>query len=845
VLELRGTRFAAKAEDNEVHVGGERALVLDATSDRLRVLTGPRTRTGPVSVKVGSASGTWVSDFRVISPRDPNEGPPIVFQGAGAGVMSGAPTSGTLRVLVSLVRPTDRTPTNPTTARQTVIERWADVATFYKQASYGDLNVQVDVTSTFAEISGAEADYLDPAVENIDPNVLDRFVAEAAQAAVDDGMNLDDYHMMAATIFLDGLFIRAWGNWSNDNFSYRSDDGSVDIHLTTASPLSLIAIQETANWGRCAHELGHSLVDAPAFTGDDTSALEEDVYSSTLIDPGTATADRFEMMGAHDTHPLFSGYNMEQLGWYDAGNIAHIQWDRNPKSQTFDIVAHGISQNSNAARFHLVRIDVSSGLQYYLQVRQSPGSTAQIFDDSIPTGGAADDGGLIVTTVLSETVNNNHQMRFITLLHDQKVMAEDELASDPARALTITVEDVLQARPMVCRVRVEWAQSLSPDPSGKFDLSIEPWDSRWQTPDVWVDRLPFGTFDKPLDSEGRPLGNGDKPRPGEINKVRARVSNDGTDPASDVKVTFYTVEPPGVGDNGNWAPIHTATIASIAAHGSEEAAANWVPLVGRHTCLKVFLGQQLGEVAYGNNAAQENVFDFEAPASSVPAPVVTPLAVRNPRDEEALLLLTVQGVPDGWTVGLSHAWLRLGPLAERIVELRVVPLFDYQAYLRDEVPREANIQVVGYWPKTYREAGIASRMLPIGGVTATVRPKQRVEIELTADPRGLDTITATGALVPGLAGQVVRVECHRPDGDIDYAVTTTSTEGRFRAELHTGRQRGPHRLIARTINALDAAETESKALIVDTGGGTAPTPDLRWLTGGRFGRLVRRLTNPS
>lgn len=825
VVEVLGQRFAARAQDNEVQVGGEKALVLEASPSRLMVLTGPGTTTGPIAVRVAGRTATGPHPFTRKGAL-PGEGEPIIFAGRGTRPSAGAPTSGTLRVLVSLVVAKDRTVTGGTAARNDVVDRWADVTTFYEQASYGDLDVQVDVTSDWVVLSGNESDYLDSSVNNIDESVLDRFVAEAAQAAVDDGKDLDDYDVMAATIYLDGGFIRAWGGWSQTNFSYAPES----INLTAASAIALIAIQETANWGRCAHELGHALVDAPSFTGDDTSALGEDVYASDLVDPNAATADQFEMMGSHDSHPLFSGYNLEQLGWYDAGNIASVQWDRNPNSQTFDIVAHGTAQNTNAAHVHLLRIDVAPGLSYYLQVRQRPdASSTQIFDTSIPTGGAADDGGLIVTTVLSETVNNNQQMRFITMLHDEQVLAEGESATDPARALTITVDDVVQTRPMVCRITVEWAQTVTPDPAGKFDLTITPWDSNYQSPDIWVDRDPYGTFDQPTDAAGRPQGNGDKPMPGEINKFWARVTNSGTDPASNARVTFYTVEPPGVGDNGNWAPIHTETIATIAANDSEDVAANWVPLVDRHTCLKVFLSDQLGEVSHGNNSAQENVFDFEAPASSVPDAVTTPLAVRNPLDQEATILLAVHDVPSGWVVGLSNSWLRLGPRAERTIRLHVVPLLDIAAYLTREVPREAPIRVVGYMPQTYqRHDRVSSHMQPTGGVRATVRPKQRVDIELAADPSD-DRIAVTGAVSRMGAGESVRIEVDQPSGERKVVATTTGTDGRFSGVVSTSGEAGRYRIVARTFNSPNAADARSRPVVVEMGGSSGG-PLVTWPT---------------
>lgn len=52
-------------------------------------------------------------------------------------------------------------------------------------------------------------------------------------------------------------------------------------------------------------------------------------------------------------------------------------------------------------------------------------------------------------------------------------------------------------------------------------------------------------------------------------------------------MTFYSVTPPGVGDNGSWAPIRTAAVGSIAGGSFFDATTVWVPQVGEHTCLKV------------------------------------------------------------------------------------------------------------------------------------------------------------------------------------------------------------------------------------------------------------------
>ena len=218
------------------------------------------------------------------------------------------------------------------------------------------------------------------------------------------------------------------------------------------------------------------------------------------------------MMGNHDSHPIFTGYHLEKLGYYQAANIKEVQWDRNPHSEDIDIICHGLAEDTSASRLHILKIKVSNALSYFVEVRQRPGSTAQIFDDSIPIGAAPNQGGVIMTRVIADEMHNNQQTRFITLMHDDRVQIQGDFIEDPARALRITVlNDSVQARPLVCRVRVEWAQTIVDDPAGAFDLNVEPWDSNWQSPDIWVDRDPFGSFDNPTDAQGRPGGNGDSP----------------------------------------------------------------------------------------------------------------------------------------------------------------------------------------------------------------------------------------------------------------------------------------------------------------------------------------------
>jgi M6 family metalloprotease-like protein len=840
IMVIAGNGFSAERRENQVKVAGESALVVEATVDRLVVITSHLTRTGPVEVTVDGDVAVGPRDFQVLpwpKPASGDDGPPYSYAGVGPGSAPSAgtvPPTGTAKIMVVACYPTDKVPADLAATRQDIVDTFAEVTTYYDQASYSALDVQVDVT-TFVPLLG-NADYYHRAngaagYPNIDGAVLDQLMAECAQGAVDQGFDLDDYSVLVASIHLPGLSVRAWGGWSSSNFAY--DDGAgTTINIVTSHPLGLIAQRHDADWGRAAHEFGHNLVDGGLVLG-------EDVYGSDLVDPGSATVQNFDLMGNHDSHPLFSAFWIHQLGWYAVANVRQLAWDRNPFSQEFDLVAHGLTQDADPNRVHVLRIKVADGLYYFVEVRQRPDTTGtdpQVFDGNIPLPmGGTPDGGVLVSRAIVGELNNNQQTRLVTLLQAQeRVMITGETAVDPLRTLRITVvNDSIQARPRVCRVRVEWAQEIAETPGGDFDLRLEPWGPGWETVDIWIDRNPFGPFDH-SDASGNPTGNGDKPRPLEINRFEARVRNDGTADAANVLVTHYAVEPPGVGDNGNWSPLLTYSLPNVPAGGSVVGRVNWVPLVGEHTCLKVAVSQQLGEVTGGNNSAQENVFEFEPAASSVPDPVSMTVAVRNPLKERSLVHIGLEGVPFGYYVYFPHRWLWLDPLAERKLDLLVIPWIDF----RENKHRTADVRLYGRVPRVYEEplditGNPASWLAPIGGINAQVTPKHRGKIRLDrkAKRQGGEQVAVTGTVEPNIADQQVRVDMTRPDGKIQVEAAYTDVAGRFSATFDLGRkgQRGSkekaqtmapgtYAFQAHVMGATRIAPTDSNVVFIQIGG---------------------------
>jgi len=838
VLDIYGTNFSPNKEDHTVTVGGKEAFVLAATPTQLTVITSLSTITGPVTVEVGGHSDTGPVDFTILPApvaAKGEDGPPIFYTGrgrpepgAGAGPSAGVSAQGTIKALIVVCYAQDRVPANQTTVRNDVIAEFDNAPVYYDEVSYGDTDLQLTYTN-WVPLTGNYADYIDGSISNF-AWPADRILAEAAQGAVDQGDDLDDYIFMAVVMYLGGGFARAWGGWSQSNFAWNGTDlngNPVNINVTASHQLGLTTIGENADWGRFSHELAHSLVDAGAVLG-------EDVYSSDLVDPTVATAAQFDLMGSHDSHPCFSGHFMRQLSYYDSNNVTELQWDRNPFSQTYTVVAHGTAQNTNSGRKHLIRISVGAGVFYYIEVRQRMDPATAKFDTSIPVSGA-NNGGLLVTKVFVDEVNVNQELRFVTLLHDVGTQDVGAVIEDPARALRITVNSVVQTNPLALSVTTEWAQTIADDVDGTFDLRLTQTSVPWVSDDIWVDRQPWGIANE-TDGDGNIVATREKPRPGEINHLFGQVFNTGPDDTANVKLTYYAITPPGVGDNGAWAPIGMSTLPSLLASTAASDSINWTPLVGEHTCLKVYASAQFGEISGKNNQCQENVFYFAPPASSPPEPVRMKIAVRNPLEHESPILLTTMNVPQGYLIHLPLKWVILPAKGQREMDLTIIPYLDIQVYRKELRFRSAPIQVRGHVPREYSQEEVGTGVpafthRTVGGITANVTPKFRAEIEAEPDKECKTGIGVIGWVRPPMEGQRITVAVHPVGGEKFYVETKTGSGGRFQACIDprrgqqaeakpwegkaAGKIEGLYEVVCETFDAADLAYARSRPLYFD------------------------------
>lgn len=559
----------------------------------------------------------------------------------------------------------------------------------------------------------------------------------------------------------------------------------------------------SSDWTTPAHEIVHWLQDAGGIIGDIYQERYED--GSVIV----GTAGPWCMTGNSGQAPLFCAQRLtEPLKWITVGpgpgdNVRELVWKPTTQvDQLFDIIAHGANQDADPNRVHALRLVVSSGMTYYVEVRQhAPASLP--FDQNIP----APAGCVLVTRATDEkSVVDNTFERPIQLMG---ALQPGGTVVDASRDLVITVVALVQADPLTFRVRVQWNQPIPDDPNGTFDLAITPWDTKtWETPDIWIDsirRNAAGVYEFNDGDPSKPILSGDRPWVKHENTIYARVKNTGPQKAEDIYVSCYITKPPGIGDNGaEWQILDTQHVTEIAPFGETIAKFTWVPAVSAHTCISVAILPKLGEITGGNNRAQENIAVFDSPSGSSHQPVVLEAEVRNPFTIGKRVDLIVKNLPDHWhaVVERSHVWLG----GKGSAAVRAVIWTDLQSFgLEGERGERLARPTVEGWTfdgHHYR---------PIGGILAPIRAVPGVAIDFTLDHGG-GAIYVQGQLTPPARQVPMSAEIRDEAGRTTMLYATSGNAGEFNMatpNIGVALEPGRYTVQVFTGGSEHAAETES------------------------------------
>lgn len=521
-------------------------------------------------------------------------------------------------------------------------------------------------------------------------------------------------------------------------------------------------------WTTPTHEIVHWL-------GMDDLYQERFADGSVVV--GTAAA--WCISGSSGNAPLFCAQRLTdaldclKIGTGPAENVRQLVWTPTTQiDQTFDIIAHGVSEDTDPNRIHVLRLVVSKAMTYWVEVRQRA-PAGLLFDQAIPVVPAGAPGCVLVTRATDEaSIVDNTFERPVQLMG---VLQPGGTVVDASRNLVITVASQIQANPLAYRVRIQWNQPIPDNSDGAFDLTITPWDlNTFETPDIWIDSTrnqdDVYEFSEPGDPS-KPILSGDRPWVKHPNKIKARIRNTGPLQVDDIYVTCYVNSPPGIGDNGEWQTLETRSVASIAGHSETIVEFNWVPEVDKHTCISVAALPKLGEVTGRNNRAQENVAVFDSASGSSHEPVILEAQVRSPFTIGKKIDVLVRHLPDRWHAVVDHAYVWLG--SKGSTPVRAVIWTDLQSFgLEGERGERLAKPTVEGWTfdgHYYR---------PIGGILAPVRAVPGVRIEFMLEHGG-GAVYVWGHLEPRARKVPIAVEIRAESGRTWMLYETTDNNGEF------------------------------------------------------------------
>ena len=383
---------------------------------------------------------------------------------------------------------------------------------------------------------------------------------------------------------------------------------------------------QNETWGRFAHELGHTFQQAgPAHPSNYNNEFE-------LMDhnyPGqTGVFEKQSHTGFPGWMPPAKYQVITPASGGDAANIWAMEYD--PTGQP---------------NIQAVKAEITGSLYYMISVRR------RILGDELHAADSwhthASPNGIPDEGVLIERVSEGSDP-WVTVKGpggDRNALwHEGDTYSDPADGIVISIAKKLDLDGDGYAIRVAYDQEFSFQP----DVMLEPWTSppgnTWETTDIWVDSPVngYGAYSNGMwnDIYGNlvPVGNGDNPAVGLVNRIYARVRNVGFSTATDVVVNWEITDPPGVGIAGasGWASLGSVdkidfpALASISPGSFVDVYVEWTPsfaipegelddgLFSFHTCLRVKLDAVAGETVLGNqdgDREQENISTFQAPES--------------------------------------------------------------------------------------------------------------------------------------------------------------------------------------------------------------------------------------
>ncbi len=612
--------------------------------------------------------------FQVSVASPGGEGPPVVVQGLGASMASGAawggspaglqnvsttPALGTRRLAVILADTSEqRFPADPATInaiktdlRNNIIDgvtsggTLRSVRRFYRESSRNLMDLSLDIYGPY-NLTGDWASM--GAGAGLGGH------AQAAITAADADINYNNYDTIIVVSQSVGAIGAPGAKFAWPTASICSWGGWATGEGTMTKGVIQFPVDWTARDGRqvfqtMSHELGHNLCLGDQYTPEVPGR-----------NPGA-----WEMMDADGALPNFSLAHKMRLGWVDPAWVRGFNFatGATPVDQT--VTLQPVNQGAPpAGRFVGVEVRVTDGLNYYFEYRKD--TPSQIADAALPANDR-----IVGTDVRSGAYEAPILRPDVLLMSpdgdgDGQVLAagqnyrEDD-NSDPIYPVEFRA-DAMAITGTTADLRIRYGVNDKPDPS------IRPWGAPgWQTQDIEVRNAR-----NMADPAWRNV-----PWAGNPNTVIARIKNNGALGAPGVRVNFFVKN-----YNVGGAPEYPLgfDIQDVPAGGVVEFSTNWTPPSEGHWCIVVRIplytrpgATPVTEMTELNNTAQSNYDRFISATASPAERMISQIEVGNPFDRQTRVYITPGQTNPLYRTYLEHKWLDLGPNETRKVKV----MFEY------------------------------------------------------------------------------------------------------------------------------------------------------------------------
>jgi M6 family metalloprotease-like protein len=490
----------------------------------------------------------------------------------------------------------------------------------------------------------------------------------------------------------------------------------------------------------------------------------------------------------HFNNVQFLGWDKLKPGWLADTNVTFVPRPAVHFESTFPI----FRSETNTSNPVVIQVGTTNGVtqrgqeraSYYIEARQKSGT----YDTNLPSN------AVLVYYVNEDIGQGFGPLRLIDgTPGTSNDLTDAGLLPSPAVSTLTNIDSTgLNVEVLPATGTEDYRVHVTYDPPPtQVDVWIHPQDGNWQSADIWVDSPACnnGTCGFDADNGRTETDRGDKPKPGAVNRLYARIFNHGPGIAHNVRVDFYLSEPYHGIDGGNVDPDTGGDVAfnehffTVLADlpptdTGTPVFVPWTPLTPPsgdvHTCVKVKIAAVFNDTNASNQVSQENITAYDLTSHSPYPPVVDDFKVANPYDHPILVYLRPDDVPSGWTADIVPRKVYLPVGGSVLAQMSI------QAPLTYPICATEFVKATGWY-------AAGDTLVPFGASVAQVNLKKSTDLTVNAssvscDPRAAAkaNLQSSVAATTGSTCRAVRSQgCTNPPRPFQHIeLTYTGPDGK-------------------------------------------------------------------